>query len=475
MAFAGMAASIKPILPASVILEFDTGAGHRCSRGLQPVSPFVRLSACAALPRQENQQCCIFEFFRSLEAFSPIAHNDASMITFCRLRAPAVAVNVEMNRTVTVQRIKKQLHALTGLRFLAAVVVVGFHFFPESTGLARHFFQHGFIGVNLFFLLSGFILTYTYGDNPGRITGSRSDFWIARLARVYPVYLLALILFIPIVALWGKNPTGIRALSGLLSLFLLQAWGPFELNLAAIWNPPGWSLSVEAFFYLVFPASFGFMSNLKQRHLVFFGVAAWALSLTSVVHFLIVGVADKSMLFNPLLRLPEFILGIVACLIWQRRQTQVFDRLAPAMATLSFFALTVAMFAPINNAWYANGVLTPVMALLICSLACQNGMLSHALSHRSLVLLGASSYSLYILHWPLWMAFCYGIEKLRIVSVITPAVFFSYLMLSIAVAVFCFKCIEDPLSKKIRKRLSQHARDEAGAAPAPRSHARQGG
>ena len=162
------------------------------------------------------------------------------MLSFCLLRAPAVAVNVEMNSNVTVQRIKTQRHALTGRRFFAAAAVVGFHSPPQSRGLALQFFQHGFIGVNLFFLLSGFIFTYTYGDRPARISEPTQDFWTARLDWVYPVYLLALILFIPIVVLWGKSPAGIRELSGLLSLFLLQAWGPSELKLPAIWNPPGW-------------------------------------------------------------------------------------------------------------------------------------------------------------------------------------------------------------------------------------------
>lgn len=79
---------------------------------------------------------------------------------------------------------------------------------------------------------------------------------------------------------------------------------------------------------------------------------------------------------------------------------------------------------------------------------------------------------LYFLHWQRWIAFGDVTEKLRMMTVITPAVFFSYLMLGIAVAVFGFKSIEDLPSKKIRKHRSQRNTHQASTVLAPGTGAR---
>ena len=104
---------------------------------------------------------------------------------------------------------RKSLHALTGARFLAAFWVLAYHFAIQfrfdtlpgkapSTGalplgLAPIILQ-GHLAVDFFFILSGFILSYTYVSSEGALRGSRREFWVARIARVYPVYLLGLAL-----------------------------------------------------------------------------------------------------------------------------------------------------------------------------------------------------------------------------------------------------------------------------------------
>ena len=113
-----------------------------------------------------------------------------------------------MNRpesmTHEVSRMRPNIPALTGLRAIAAILVVLFHYKYIVPGLGAspapgaRVIQTGFVGVSLFFVLSGFILAYTYIDDDGALRGTWKDFLFARFARVYPVYLFALVIALPI-------------------------------------------------------------------------------------------------------------------------------------------------------------------------------------------------------------------------------------------------------------------------------------
>jgi peptidoglycan/LPS O-acetylase OafA/YrhL len=156
---------------------------------------------------------------------------------------------------------RKTLDALTGARFLAAYWVLLYHFTVEfrfdplpgkpttshavPTLLAPILLQ-GHLGVDFFFLLSGFILAYTYLGADGEPRGGKRAFWVARIARIYPVYLLGLILAIPDLLASIPNILGWQFLTAAtaIHLLLLHAWIP----VGTAWNQPSWSLSVEACF-----------------------------------------------------------------------------------------------------------------------------------------------------------------------------------------------------------------------------------
>src|SRR5438105_2435610 len=94
------------------------------------------------------------------------------------------------------------LGALASIRFIAAVHVVLYHhrsdaFMVAMPGFIRQIVNGGYVAVGLFFVLSGFILTYTYVGDRHRNLDPRA-FWIARLARIYPVYLLAFVVGAPL-------------------------------------------------------------------------------------------------------------------------------------------------------------------------------------------------------------------------------------------------------------------------------------
>ena len=157
---------------------------------------------------------------------------------------------------------RQELSALTGLRYAAAIWVVLFHVAPiQGESVARpirDFIGVGYLAVSLFFVLSGFVLSYSYLDGVGSMRGDRRSFWISRVARIYPAYLLSFVLCLPLYVA-AKAPTGTPIsvtlrVCGVSALYLtlMQAWTPWT---AFILNFPAWSLSDEAFFYFCFPSA----------------------------------------------------------------------------------------------------------------------------------------------------------------------------------------------------------------------------
>src|SRR5580692_706075 len=150
---------------------------------------------------------------------------------------------------------RPNLRALTGLRFLAALQVLIFHCtnWPAWSrhALLRNVAGCGYVAVSLFFILSGFILTYVHGARNEPL--DRTDFYVNRFARIYPAYLFGLLLVAPFYFVHTLRHEGPARLFGsaLAVLTLVQAYVP---SLALLWNPPAWSLSDEALFYALFPA-----------------------------------------------------------------------------------------------------------------------------------------------------------------------------------------------------------------------------
>jgi len=146
------------------------------------------------------------------------------------------------------------LDQITFTRFVAALTVVFFHYgqqvFPASVPFLHDNIIAGPIAVGYFYVLSGFIMAIAYYRPESDFSDiepiNRRKYWIARVARIYPVYILALLIIVA-----AKYKTVIDQPELLpLHLTMLQAWIPgYPITL----NTPGWSLSVEAFFYLCFP------------------------------------------------------------------------------------------------------------------------------------------------------------------------------------------------------------------------------
>ena len=357
-----------------------------------------------------------------------------------------------------------KLKALTSLRFLAALHVVVFHMritgmLPAGPWWYENFAAVGYIGVNLFFVLSGFILVYTYAG--ANVTPLR--FWRARFARIYPAYALSLLLSapffffavhhldIPFLA-WSKQHL---AAACVLTLTLLQSWAP---QAALTWNAVCWSLSVEAFFYLMFPILLVWTRGFAARNL-FWAIAFWSLvSLSfSVLYILLhpdgidkINSGETTLLwknilsFNPLLRLPEFLVGVFAGRLFLAAKNN--QKLATPLVVLGVAVVSALVLVAdrIPRPMISAGILSPAFAAIIYGLALRPRWASF-LEMGALVLLGDASYSLYLLHSTVISAVYDHIPPLQ--WALRAAVAF---LAAVAASLLSYSLVEEPCRKLLR-------------------------
>lgn len=285
---------------------------------------------------------------------------------------------------------KSRLEGLTGLRAIAALQVVFYHFgthaFAGAPSLLRALQQTGHAAVSLFFVLSGFVLVYNYGE--GAI--SRRRFWRARFARVYPLYALIVLVEIGLLASQRASARTIAAAT-VGDLLGLQAWIPAITNVG---NVPGWSVSVELFFYLVFP----FVALRPRRPLVAVALFCVAALATAALPSLVAGDAATFAKVSPLMRLPEFLVGVALGRAFAMRRLA-----SPTAWSLVAVAgvLATSLAWPLVPRYFIHALLLPSYALLIYAVA-SGGAVAALLSRPTMRALGDASYALYLLQMPLF-------------------------------------------------------------------------
>ena len=140
-----------------------------------------------------------------------------------------------------------RLNALTGLRCFAAVNIVLFHFSnPKWFGWLAPVVNAGYASVSFFILLSGFVLGYNYNARARAGELSKVRFYEARFTRLYPIYLLSLLMAWRVIPMeWGAHTPVMFWAGMVLSPLLLQGWIP---EIATFLNTPAWTMSAESFF-----------------------------------------------------------------------------------------------------------------------------------------------------------------------------------------------------------------------------------
>jgi peptidoglycan/LPS O-acetylase OafA/YrhL len=368
-----------------------------------------------------------------------------------------------------------RLPALTSLRFFAALHVLIFHLSAikiwKFTGVASRLQMTGYVGVSLFFVLSGFILVYVHGNREMRA----GVFYRERIARIYPAYLFSLLLTAPgffylctklkyldiPIYNWAKMHLGITAV---LVPTLTQAWVPLA---GLAWNPPAWSLSVEAFFYVLLPFALPWLLRKRNRNLVILIAVCYVIGLTLSSAYCILrpdGMAHVTddangltwlnvLKFNPAVRFPEFIMGACCGVLYLRGAFS--RRLATPLtaAGLLLFASVILLSPHIPYPILHNGLLAPAFAALIVGLALRPAWMSW-MEIRPLVLLGNASYSLYLLHSFVLGVYFMPVGILKDRGPLWNAVGY---VLPIVVAILVYRFVEEPARRKLRPKVEPRA------------------
>ncbi|EAQ28712.1 hypothetical protein NAP1_13973 [Erythrobacter sp. NAP1] len=305
-----------------------------------------------------------------------------------------------------VSKSRLQLDQLTGLRGLAAWFVVLYHIRLSLTailpGEAIAVFSKGYLAVDFFFMLSGFVMWLSYGEK-FRTQGwaqTRPFLW-KRFARVWPLHALVLSGFAMLalmLALTGR-PTGNYPLAELpLHVLLIQNWG-FTSELA--WNPPAWSISAEFAAYLAFPA---LILAVRWERLglpsLIAALGAMALCLHAWFAGLGYAILDDDIPRTGLVRcLAEFTMGIALAQIWRQMRDAGRGGAIPFAVSAALAIAGLALGLP-ETLW-----VPACFASLLLALALDGGIPARVLGSGPLVKLGDWSYATYLSHYLLFVVF----------------------------------------------------------------------
>lgn len=362
--------------------------------------------------------------------------------------------------------IKGEIKALTGLRIVAAVWVVLFHFRPMLADASPDFLDAlapvlncGAQGVDLFFILSGFVLAWNYLDRMGRTWSTRATahfLWL-RLARVWPVYLVTLHL----AALWviftlhvGHVPSpdvaDFTATSYLRQVLLVQLWfQPFFDG--SSWDGPAWSISAEWLAYVLFGVLvlviFRMTHATRARNLT---VLACAATLPPIVLLLVSG-----QFYTPWSWLPrivtQFTAGALACAAVRRlRLTDRARRGAGYLSLLLAVAMVATMYwfdtHPISGVSDSGGLVDVLFIPLVIALVVGVGGLPRLLSTRLLVYGGKISFCLYMVHELVHTAWGWAVEQFELTPRDFPWKYNVVGLLAIAAgaAILLYHLVEEP-------------------------------
>lgn len=381
----------------------------------------------------------------------------------------------------------KKLDALTSLRFFAAVTIVAEHSHAAFKSLSWFGNLPFDYGVSFFFVLSGFILAFVYREFDS--LGSLRDFYAARIARIWPLHLVTLLLFLAIIpsGSWFVGGHGADAVKvTLANVFLLQSWIPWSRYFFSF-NAVSWSISTEMLFYLMFPLLRHRWSETWHWKSMTVAIMIGGI-LTIATSRGVPGIdstgpyaasSDGIAYIWPFVRIGEFVLGMLAGSIFvatQRRggQSVILWTTMEIAALASIWLLRNITFGlegriaghPLGlTAWtvyFAHSGAAAGFALVALVMAFGRGAISRALSIKPLVLLGEASFALYLVHQIL-ITFYY-LNLPHFAGIPDLALCVSYWALSIGAAFALWAFIEKPARDWIRHLLSRERKTEAATA-----------
>ncbi len=328
---------------------------------------------------------------------------------------------------------RPRLEALTGLRYIAALIVLVYHFsinFPAGP-FKNAVSELGGVPMQLFFTLSGFLLAYNYAAGFGSaFRASLGKYYLTRFARIYPIYFIALVLWLGLVGHFfhdlKHHPHDTYA-SLAMTATMTQNWAyvplyegtaePRLASFALMWI--GWTVSVECFFYLLFPLLIipvtKYVTSMRRAFAAVGGVYVLYLA----IDFALAKTASAStsaqflswqFLWNPYIRLGEFLVGVIAgqaflCSAHRPLSARGWwgGAAVLVLSVAALFYMNHWIWSPANKsavlkAAAGNVLYAPLCALIVYCLARVPSRVQRLLSTSPMVLLGEMTYCLYLLH-----------------------------------------------------------------------------
>ena len=345
------------------------------------------------------------------------------------------------------------IDSLTSLRFIFAIMVFGAHCYVIDSFFSTHFFKEGFVGVSFFFVLSGFIIAYNYQKRLSENKITKRTFWVARIARIYPLHWLTLLIAVVL----GNYVTVCqceRSQEVLEPIRCPRCGYIPKADYFFSFNSPSWSLCCEQLFYFCFPFLIPLTRNYKRLLCVFI-IAA--ILVVAGMYFTPENDIKGYWYVNPITRLPDFIAGMLLF--------QLYDRLKDKNISLSQGTIIETASIALFFAFYFYAIEIPKVyryscyywfpvAMILISFALQKGHVSRILSNRLLIIGGEISYSFYLIH--LFVLLTYSEwqkgSSFHIAWYIAVPVLFGIIVLLSLLSYYYF---EKPMNKRIKTWLDK--------------------
>lgn len=337
------------------------------------------------------------------------------------------------------QNISKNNHIkpLTSIRFFAAFFVFLCHLrYFYNTDISYVYIKEGFIGVTFFFILSGFILAYSYQNKIISGKTSIKSFYIARIARIYPIHVCTFIAAISLFSYGYYSSDQFIFNAALIQAFIPESKYYFTVNAVS------WSISVELFLYLLLP----FLIRLDNKGLLYLSIILVLLKLSMSI-----SLSDKlnhAMVYiSPFMRVSDFSIGILMyryrnILIEKLSKLNILYLQAMSIITLVIFC-SYSNQIPISYRYDLYYILP--MSMIILSLSIDGTLIFRALSNRVFVFLGEVSFSFYMIHQ---MVIKFFVENNHNLNLTNWQLFLSMFLSSLLLSIIAYKIIEIP-SKNI--------------------------
>lgn len=330
---------------------------------------------------------------------------------------------------------------IDGLRALAVLLVVVFHAFPKSMG-------GGYIGVDVFFVISGYLISGLIFERLQAGSFSIIDFYVRRVRRIFPALLLVMLATMVVGWLvllsdeFGK--LGKHVVAGATFVSNIVLWreaGYFDDDAALKPLLHLWSLGVEEQFYFVWPLLLAVLWGVRRHMLAAIAVMA-AISFAANVFF--VGSMPTAVFFLPLTRFWELMLGAGLAYAALTGKPAISDGRIREVAAPLGVAMIAAAAALMDKSSRFPGywALLPSLGAVLVIAAGPSAWLNRTLfSHRAVVYVGLISYPLYLWHWPL-------LSIARLVNAgapLAPAVAGGLMLLAVLMASLTYRFVEKPI------------------------------